>query len=77
MRLKGETAQFVEDQLKGFVDSGVYERGTPPWGSWAFATKPPSRPGGPKQRVDIDYRAVNSRTVRAEYPLRRADGVKA
>eukprot|EP00969_Alexandrium_andersonii_P319705 14123770-Alexandrium_andersonii.AAC.1 len=41
VRLKGETAQFVEDALKGFVDSGVYERGASPWGSWAFATKPP------------------------------------
>eukprot|EP00969_Alexandrium_andersonii_P192141 8487013-Alexandrium_andersonii.AAC.1 len=34
VRLKGEAAQFVEDALKGFVDSGVYERGASTWGSW-------------------------------------------
>eukprot|EP00969_Alexandrium_andersonii_P202814 8961601-Alexandrium_andersonii.AAC.1 len=31
VRPEGETAQFVEDALKGFVDSGVYERGASPW----------------------------------------------
>eukprot|EP00969_Alexandrium_andersonii_P051030 2241776-Alexandrium_andersonii.AAC.1 len=39
--------RFVGDALKGFVDSGVYERRASPWGSWAFATKTPCGPAVP------------------------------
>ena len=74
IRLKGDASQFVEDAMRDGLLRGQYERGTSPWDSWVFPTRP--HPSGRKRRVVVDYRRVNQRTVRAVYHLRRADDLK-
>ena len=74
MRLKGLEAQLVEDGLREEVSRGQLVRGNSPWGSWAFPVA--AHPAGKKRRIVVDYRRVNSRTVRAVYYLRTADTVK-
>ena len=36
LRLKGEAAEFVETALKELVGTGVYEKGSSPWGSFGL-----------------------------------------
>ena len=66
--------QFTEAELQQSVALGQLERGNSPWGSWAFPTRASPRR---KRRIVVDYRRVNSRTVRALYYLRRADDIKS
>ncbi|MEC7232780.1 MAG: hypothetical protein VXW31_07575, partial [Planctomycetota bacterium] len=40
IRLKGEDAMFVREDLEAATKQGLDTRGTSPWGSWAFPTKP-------------------------------------
>lgn len=75
VRLKGESANFVEENLEAETKKGLYERGNSPWGSWAFPTREST--AGRKRRVVVDYRKVNQRILRAVYYLRRSEDVKA
>ena len=69
MRLKGQELQDTEDGIIGDISRGQLTRGNNPWGSWAF----PVRAKGKKVRIVVNYKKVNSRTIRAIYYLRRAD----
>ncbi len=71
MRLKGRELQDTEDGILADVGRGQLERGTSPWGSWAFPVYM-----GAKVRIVVHYQRVNSVTVRAIYYLRRADDCK-
>ena len=71
LRLKGRELQDTEDGILADVERGQLERGTSPWGSWAFPVY-----SGAKVRVVVNYQRVNSTTVRAIYYLRRADDCK-
>ena len=75
IRLRGESAAFVQENLEAEAKRGLYERGTSPWGSWAFPTRESA--SGRKRRVVVDYRRVNQRILRAVYYRRRAEDVKA
>ena len=74
MKLKGAESQLVEDNLREEVARGHLVRGNSLWGSWAFPVA--AHPAGKKRRVVVDYRRLNSRTIRAVYYLRTADTVK-
>ena len=74
MKLLGAESQRVEDNLREEVARGQLVRGNSPWGSWAFPVA--AHPAGKKRRIVVDYRRVNSRTIRAVYYLRTADTVK-
>ena len=65
----------MEDSIREELQRGQLERGTSPWGSWAFPVA--ASPSGKKRRIVVDYRRVNSRTIRAVYYLRSADHVKS
>mgnify|MGYP003297504747 CR=1 FL=1 len=72
--LRGEEAQWVDDQLQKEVESGQLERGNSEWASPPFATKEfAAHKRQRKRRVVVDYRKVNSRTLRAIYHVRSAD----
>ena len=74
--LKGEAAEWIDDQLEKEVKRGQLERGSSPWGSPPFPTKDfAEHKKQRKRRMVIDYRRVNSRTLRAIYYLRRAGDV--
>ena len=74
IRLKGADNQLVEDNIRQEVARGQLIRGNIPWGSWAFPVA--AHPAGKKRRIVVDYRRVNSLTIRAVYYLRTADSVK-
>ena len=74
IRLKGGENQLVEDGIREDVARGQLIRGNSPWGSWAFPVA--AHPAGKKRRIVVDYRRVNSLTIRAVYYLRTADSVK-
>ena len=76
--LKGESAQWVDDQLEDEVKRGQLERGNSPWGSPPFPTKEmPGHKAKRKRRLVVDYRRVNQRTLRSVYFVRRASDVVA
>jgi hypothetical protein len=76
--LKGEPAQWIDDSLEGEHKRGQLERGNSPWGSPPFPTKQfEAHRKQRKRRMVIDYRAVNKRTRRAVYYVRRQEDVKA
>jgi hypothetical protein len=76
--LKGEAAQWVDDQLESEHKRGQLERGNSAWGSPPFPTKAfEAHRKQRKRRMVIDYRAVNKRTRRAVYYVRRQEDVKA
>ena len=53
-------------------------RGNSPWDSPAFPTKEfAEHRRQRKRRLVVDYRRVNSRTLRAVYFVRRADDIKS
>ena len=72
--LKGEEAQWVDEQLQKEVETGQLERGHSEWASPPFATKEfAAHKRQRKRRVVVDYRRVNARTKRAVYHVRSAD----
>ena len=72
--LKGDEAQWVDEQLQKEVESGQLERGNSEWASPPFATKEfAAHKRQRKRRVVVDYRKVNGRTLRAIYHVRSAD----
>ena len=72
--LKGEEAQWVDEQLQSEVESGQLERGNSEWASPPFATKEfAAHKRQRKRRVVVDYRRVNARTLRTIYHVRNAD----
>ena len=72
--LKGEEAQWVDEQLQKEVETGQLERGNSEWASPPFATKEfAAHKRQRKRRVVVDYRQVNARTRRAVYHVRSAD----
>ena len=75
-RLKGEEAEWVDQQLQAEVESGQLDRGNSEWASPPFATKEfgPHRRQR-KRRLVVDYRRVNMRTLRAIYFVRDASEV--
>ncbi len=76
--LKGEAAQWVDDQLESEHKRGQLERGNSACGSPPFPTKTfEAHRKQRKRRMVIDYRAVNKRTRRAVYYVRRQEDVKA
>ena len=75
-RLKGEEAEWVDQQLQSEVESGQLERGSSEWASPPFATKAfGDHRRQRKRRLVVDYRRVNMRTLRAIYFVRNADQV--
>ena len=75
-RLKGEEAEWVDQQLQSEVESGQLERGNSEWASPPFATKAfGDHRRQRKRRLVVDYRRVNMRTLRAIYFVRNADEV--
>ena len=75
-RLKGEEADWVDEQLQKEVISGQLVRGNSEWASPPFATKAfAEHRRQRKRRVVVDYRRVNARILRAVYYVRSADGV--
>ena len=75
-RLKGEEADWVDDQLQSEVISGQLVRGNSEWASPPFATKSfAEHRKQRKRRLVVDYRRVNQRILRAVYFVRSADGV--
>ena len=76
MRLKGEEADWVDEQLQAEVDSGQLARGNSEWASPPFATKQfAEHRRQRKRRLVVDYRRVNQRILRAVYHVRSADSV--
>ena len=76
--LKGEEAEWVDKQLQSEVETGQLERGNSEWASPPFATKDfAAHKRQRKRRLVVDYRRVNSRTLRAIYFVRSADSVVA
>jgi len=74
--LKGEEAEWVDQQLQGEVISGQLVRGNSEWASPPFATKAfAEHRRQRKRRLVVDYRRVNQRILRAVYFVRSADGV--
>ena len=68
LKLRGETQPMVAESLEEEVKRGQMERGSSPWGSLPFMTKEmPSHKTRRKRQLVIDYRRVNSRTLRAFY----------
>ena len=54
--LRGEAAEWVDEQLQKEVDRGLLERGTSPWGSPPFPTKEfPDHRRQRKRRLVIDH----------------------
>jgi hypothetical protein len=75
-RLKGEEAEWVDEQLQKEVISGQLVRGNSEWASPPFATKAfAEHRRQRKRRLVVDYRRVNQRILRAVYFVRSADGV--
>ena len=75
-RLKGEEAEWVDEQLQKEVQTGQLIRGNSEWASPPFATKAfAEHRKQRKRRVVVDYRRVNQRILRAVYFVRSADGV--
>ena len=75
-RLKGEEADWVDEQLQKDVITGQLLRGNSEWASPPFATKAfAEHRRQRKRRVVVDYRRVNARILRAIYFVRSADGV--
>ena len=75
-RLKGEEAEWVDEQLQSEVISGQLIRGNSEWASPPFATKAfAEHRMQRKRRLVVDYRRVNQRILRAVYFVRSADGV--
>ena len=75
-RLKGEEADWVDEQLQKDVISGQLIRGNSEWASPPFATKAfAEHRRQRKRRLVVDYRRVNARILRAVYFVRSADGV--
>ena len=75
-RLKGEEADWVDEQLQQDVIQGQLIRGNSEWASPPFATKAfAEHRRQRKRRVVVDYRRVNARILRAVYFVRSADGV--
>ena len=75
-RLKGEEAEWVDEQLQKEVQTGQLIRGNSEWASPPFATKSfAEHRKQRKRRVVVDYRRVNQRILRAVYFVRSADGV--
>ena len=75
-RLKGEEADWVDEQLQKDVVSGQLIRGNSEWASPPFATKAfAEHRRQRKRRLVVDYRRVNARLLRAVYFVRSADGV--
>ena len=75
-RLKGEEAEWVDEQLQSEVISGQLIHGnsewaSPPCATRAFAEHRMQR----KRRLVVDYNRVNQRIFRAVYFVRSADGV--
>ena len=62
-------AQYEEQQrqVKELLDRGLIEESISPWGSPVLLVP---KPGG-KQRMCVDYRALNDVTVKDTYPLPR------
>ena len=76
--LKGEAAEWIDEQLEKEVARGQLERGNSPWGSPPFPTKDfAEHKKQRKRRMVVDYRRVNARTLRSIYYLRRAGDVLA
>ncbi len=72
--LRGEEAQWVDEQLQKEVESGQLERGNSEWASPPFATKDAAaHKSKRKRRVVVDDRRVNAKTLRAVYHVRNAD----
>ena len=77
-RLKGEEADWVDEQLQKEVITGQLIRGNSEWASPPFATKSfAEHRRQRKRRLVVDYRRVNARVLRAVYFVRSADGVVA
>ena len=75
-RLKGEEAEWVDEQLQAEVISRQLIRGNSEWASPPFATKAfAEHRRQRKRRLVVDYRRVNQRILRAVYHVRSADGV--
>jgi len=75
-RLKGEEAEWVDNQLQKEVVTGQLIRGNSEWASPPFATKEfAEHRRQRKRRLVVDYRRVNARILRAVYLVRSADGV--
>ena len=75
-RLKGEEADWVDEQLQKEVITGQLIRGNSEWASPPFATKAfAEHRRQRKKRLVVDYRRVNARVLRAVYFVRSADGV--
>ena len=75
-RLKGEEADWVDEQLQKEVLDGQLIRGNSEWASPPFATKAfAEHRRQRKRRVVVDYRRVNARILRAVYCVRNADAV--
>ena len=74
--LKAEEADFVDEQLEKEVKTGQLERGNSPWGSPPFCTKEMAvHKKARKRRIVVDYRRVNSRTLRAVYYVRNQEDI--
>ena len=75
-RLRGEEADWIDQQLQDDVVSGQLIRGNSEWASPPFATKAfAEHRRQRKRRLVVDYRRVNARILRAVYMVRSADGV--
>ena len=75
-RLKGEEADWVDEQLQKDVITGQLVRGNSEWASPPFSTKDfAEHRRQRKRRLVVDYRRVNARILRAVYFVRSADGV--
>ncbi|MAB81808.1 MAG: hypothetical protein CMJ24_00005, partial [Phycisphaerae bacterium] len=74
IKLRGDTAAFVEASLEQDTRLGLYERGMSPWGSYAFATREST--SGRARRVVVDYRRINRYLQRSIYYIRHVDDLK-
>ena len=74
--LRGEPAEWIDQKLEDEVQRGQLERGNSPWGSPPFPTRDfAAHKKQRKRRIVVDYRKVNSRTLRAVYFVRQAADV--
>ncbi len=69
-RLSPAEDEELRRQLKELVEAKYVSPSVSPWGSpILFVRKKPNAEGKVELRMCIDYRALNSRTVRDQYPL--------
>lgn len=68
-RLPHHAADFVDKEVENMIDKGIVERSCSPWAAGVVLVE---KKDGTK-RFCVDYRSLNSKTVKDAYPLPRID----